>query len=597
MIQINEISKSFGQRVLFENVNITLNAGDRVGLVGRNGSGKSTLFRIIGTQELPDRGSITLPRNYRLGFLNQHIKFSYSNVLDEVASNLPQSKKFDTFLAEKILSGLGFTKEMMMESPDKFSGGFQVRIELAKTLVQEPNLLLLDEPTNYLDIISLRWLADFLKSFEGEVILITHDRAFMDKVCSHIMGIHRQKIKLIKGTTNKYYSQLIQEEEIYEKTRVNQEKKKKEIEGFVEKFKAKATKARQAQSKMKLIEKMETFEQLEEIASLDFSFRYLDCPGKTLLEAKEVSFGYEKDNLLFENLSFHLNRGEKIGIIGKNGKGKSTLLNIISGELKSKNGDLKFHPSVKIGHFGQTNIDRLNSSFTVEQEIQSANTDLSKTEVRNICGTMMFEGESAEKLIKVLSGGEKSRVMLGKILANRVNLLLLDEPTNHLDMESVEVLADELESYEGSVLFVTHNEMLLDNVATKLIVFQSDRAFFFDGDYQHFLEKIGWDENEKKEVKKTKSQYDLDKKKAKETLAQKNRLLKPLKEQLESVENQISSLEEVLEKYNSLLEEKSQKGEDIVEVTTMIGKIHSKIEEQFELLTSIDEEISEVSKS
>ncbi len=498
MIQLNSISKHFGVQVLFDDLDLMVGRGERIGFVGRNGSGKSTLFKVILGDLTPDAGEINIPKGYRIGALDQHIHFTKPTVLEECCQVLTEDEQYDWWKAERILFGLGFTEEDMQKAPESFSGGYQVRINLTKALVQNPNLLLLDEPTNYLDIVSLAWLKGFLRSFTGEVLLITHDRDFMDSVATHTAGLTRKRLRKYKGDTSKFYEQVAVSDEMYEQTRLNQEKKKKELQGFVDRFGAKASKAAQAQSRAKQIEKMGTIAKLSDEHSLGFRFHYKECPGKVILEANDLSFSYsgEACDDLFSNLSLSIGRHDRIGIIGKNGKGKSTLLNVLAGELKARTGTITSHPSISMGHFGQTNIERLHLNNTIQNEITESNPDLSFAQVRKICGTMMFEGDLANKEISVLSGGEKSRVMLGKILAHKSNILLLDEPTNHLDMESIESLTNEIENFEGAVVVVTHSELMLRAIANKLIIFHKGIAEFFDGTYDEFLEKIGWETEE-----------------------------------------------------------------------------------------------------
>lgn len=588
MIQLQEISKSFGQRVLFDDVNFVLGPKERVGLVGRNGMGKSTLFRVILGEESSDSGKVAIPRGYRLGALEQHLEFTGKTILEEVVLSLPSEFIYDHWRAEKILFGLGFKDKDLNRPPSDFSGGYQIRVKLAKVLVSAPNLLLLDEPTNYLDIVSLRWLAQFLKDFPGEVLMITHDRAFMDKVCTHTLGIHRKKVKKIKGDTSKYYEQLGLDEEIYEQTRLNQERKKQELENFIKRFGAKATKARQANSKKKIIEKMDEIEVLDEVPDLRFSFNYKDIPSKFPIEVKDLSFGYSPNLILFEGLSFSAGKGDCIGIIGKNGKGKSTLLNVLAEELRPLTGSVWKAPGVNQGHFGQTNIERLHEGNTVAKEVAAANEELSFTQVRSICGAMMFPGEDADKSVQVLSGGEKARVMLGKILARPANLLLLDEPTNHLDMESIEVLCDELESFEGVSFVVTHSELLLDRLVNKLIIFNKDEAFFFDGNYQDFLNKVGWEEEEGEKN----TRPEIDKKQVRqERRNPSQRSTKKIEEEMESVESDIVKLEGLIEQYENLCQEKSGRGEEIHEESAMLGKLHKKVEEKFILLEELSSEL------
>ncbi len=579
MIQLQEISKSFGQRVLFYEVNIVLGVKERVGLVGRNGMGKSTLFKIIQGEESADGGQVAIPKGYTLGSLEQHLDFTGDTILDEVVQALPKDLVYDSWRAEKILFGLGFTQEDLSRAPGEFSGGYQIRVKLAKVLVSAPSLLLLDEPTNYLDIVSLRWLSQFLKDFDGEVLVITHDRAFMDDVCTHIMGIHRKKVKKVRGNTKKYYEQLEADEDVYEQTRLNQERKKKELEGFIEKFSAKASKARQANSKKKIIEKMDEIGTLEEISDLRFSFNYEDIPSKFPFEAKELSFGYGDAEDLFSDLSFSIGKGDCVGIIGKNGKGKSTLLNAIAGELELRSGSLWKAPGTLEGHFGQTNIERLSLGNTVIQEISSTNDELSITAVRGICGSMMFSGDDGEKLVSVLSGGEKARVMLGKILAKKTNLLYLDEPTNHLDLESIEVLCDEIGSFPGCVFLVTHSELLLSRLVNKLIIFRKGKASFFDGNYKDFLEKIGWDDEIPVKPKKEKA---IEKKATPKVKSSAN------EHKISEIEDEIIRLEEMITKFEGLCQVKSGEGVDITDITKTLAKLHEKVEEKFSELEKFD---------
>ncbi|APW65420.1 ABC transporter ATP-binding protein [Poseidonibacter parvus] len=502
MIELINISKSYPTSELYSELNLRLNSGDKVGLVGRNGTGKSTLFKLILGEEHQDLGEIKFPKAYKIGALKQYFDFSEKTLISETALALSEDDKYDIYKAEKILFGLGFAEEDLEKDPKSFSGGFQIRINLAKLLLTEPNMLLLDEPTNYLDILSIRWLKAFLKSFQGEVILITHDRDFMDSVCTHTLGIVRKRAFLIQGGTKKFHDQILANEEHHEKQKIAQEKKIKDLEEFIAKNKARAATSTLAQSKVKILEKMDILEDINYDANLNFDFNYKDTAAKFLIEAKDLSFGYTKDNILFKDITFALSRGETVGIIGKNGKGKSTLLNTIAGELQALSGKVDFHPSCEFGHFGQTNISHLNAKNTIMDEIYSVNHKLSEPVIRKICGLMMFSGDNAKKKISLLSGGEKSRVMLGKIIAQDVNLLFLDEPTNHLDIDSIDALTNAIKAFEGSCMIVTHSEELLRAVCDRLIVFTNNGADYFNGTYDEFLEKIGWEEDDSTEKKK-----------------------------------------------------------------------------------------------
>ena len=353
---------------------------------------------------------------------------------------------------------------------------------------------------------------------------------------------------------------------------------------------------------MKALEKMQTMDKLADVDSLGFRFRFIECPGKQIGEVKSVSFSYpdKPKELLFHNLSFPINREDRIGIIGKNGKGKSTLLNVIGGHLSANTGKINFHPSAHVGHFGQTNINRLSMEHSIAEEIQAENSELSISGVRNICGTMMFDGDLAKKKIKVLSGGERARVLLGKILAKPANLLLLDEPTNHLDMESIESLTEEIGNFPGAVVIVTHSEIMLRNLATKLVIFHNGTAEFFNGNYDDFLEKIGWESEEtkpnktlkrkltEKEIKQRKSEITIDR--AKQT--------KPLKEEIERLEAEITKNENLLGRITSELE-KATVSNDTAKLTDYahaVGKLNHLIDALFEKLTNSNESIEFINK-
>ncbi|GBF49674.1 ABC transporter ATP-binding protein [Leptospira ryugenii] len=493
MIKISGLHKSYGSQVLFEDLSFSINRGERVGIVGRNGHGKSTLFQIMLGHTDYDSGTLTVPKGYKIGHLEQHLKFTKDTVLEECALGLPEGEEYETWQVEKVLFGLGFTEKDMERSPNEFSGGYQIRMNLAKLLVSRPDMLMLDEPNNYLDIVTIRWLEEFLKSWEGEVVLITHDRSFMDSVVTHVVAVHRKKAIKVEGDTEKLYSQINQEEEIYEKTRLNEAKKRKQEEQFIARFKAKASFASRAQSRVKKLEKQGEMKALENIEDLELYFNAKEFNAQQMMSAEHLNFSYNGQTpYLIEDFSISVGKRDRICIIGKNGKGKSTLLKMLAGELQPVNGTIARHPSLKEGYFGQTNKMSLKDGASIVEEIMSADPNCSEGKARNIAGGLMFSGDSALKKIKFLSGGEKSRVMLGKILVTPCHLLFLDEPTNHLDMQSCDSLIEAIDLFDGSVIMVTHNEMHLRAVATKLIVFDHDTIQVYDGTYDDFLSDVGW---------------------------------------------------------------------------------------------------------
>ena len=598
MVSVETLNKSFGKQVLFRDASFKINSRERVGLVGRNGHGKTTLFRLIVGDETQDSGNLTVPKHYRIWYVRQHLEFTESSILAEGMKGLSDHEQDHRWKVEKVLAGLGFSENDMDRNPHTLSGGFQVRLNLAKALISEPDLLLLDEPTNYLDITSIRWVERFLLNWPHELMLITHDRGLMDKLVTHVIGIHRQRIRKITGNTRKYYEQMAQEEEIHEKTRLKDERRRKEVEQFITRFRAKARLANLVQSRIKTLEKTKKREKLENIKTLDFAFQSIPFPGKNMLTAEDLSFSYDTDNPLIRNVSITINAGDRICLIGKNGTGKTTLLRILGGNLMPQAGRTTYHPVVIKGLFEQTNIKSLVDERTVEEEILYSNPDAGRQLSRNICGAMMFEGDAALKKISVLSGGEKSRVMLGKLLVTPANLLFLDEPTNHLDMESCDALLAAIDNFSGTVVMVTHNEMFLHAIARRLIVFQNDRIDVFEGSYGYFLEKEGWaDESgathpDPKDLRTKKTNTGPTKKELKrrraEIMSERSRKLKPIDNRISRIEKDIEANEKRLNELGREMMEASSEN-DGLKIETLSKAIHecrSTIERLFEELES-----------
>ncbi len=606
MISIENLTKGFGGRLIFDGASFRLNSRERVGLVGRNGHGKTTLFRMIIGEESYDTGVITIPGNYRIGCVRQRLAFTEDTVLKEGVKGLSESEKDCYWKVEKILAGLGFSESDMQRHPDEFSGGFQVRINLSKVLVSEPDLLLLDEPTNYLDITSIRWIQRFLVNWPHELILVTHNRSFMDNVVTHILGIHRKKMRKITGNTEKYYMQIAQDEEIYEKTRLNDERRQKEIKQFISRFRAKARLANMVQSRIKTLEKTEKKKKLETINALDFSFRSSPFRGKHVLNARNITFSYDQKKPLVQGLDIFLEAGDRVGIIGKNGKGKTTLLKLLAGTLEPQAGQISYNPAVKKGFFEQTNISSLVDTRTVEEEILYSHADANRQSARNICGAMMFEGDKALKKISVLSGGEKSRVMLGKLLVTPLSLLLLDEPTNHLDMDACDAMLAAIDSFDGTVVIVTHDEMFLHALANRLIVFKNDQTFMFEGSYQQFLEKWGWEDKEMQErssgknICREKSGAKLTKKELRrrrsEIIARRSKAIKPIEQNIARAEGDIELNEKKLNDLNTAILEASgaENGKKIAEISRSIHHCQSVINHCFDELENLYKEKEEL---
>lgn len=570
MIKISNLTKSFGEQLLFKDLSFDVNRHECVGVVGRNGHGKTTLFKMILGEITPDDGAITIPKKYRIGHLDQTIRFTHGTVIDEAASALRKDSRNHLWKAEKILFGLGFTADDMEKAPDIFSGGYQIRLNLAKVLIAEPDMLLLDEPTNYLDVVSIRWLTRFLQQWRSECLIITHDRSFMDAVATHTVGIHRQRARKIKGGTDKMYDQILKEEEVYEKTRINDEKKRKEVERFIEKFRAQKKVASLVQSRVKMLEKQQSMEKLDRIKSLDFSFNHAPFPGKVMMRAENLAFAYEPGKPILEHFSMEISARDRICIMGQNGKGKTTLLRLLGGDLKPQAGTITTHPRLEPGFFAQTNVRTLHPGNTVFDEIMLADKHCLQQTARDIAGSMMFEGDHALKKVSILSGGEKSRLMLGKILVSPCNLLLLDEPTNHLDLDSCNSLLAAIDAFEGAVVIVTHNEMFLRSLANRFVVFDRGQITHYMRSYQEFLDEIGWELDETLRQKDTESDAEkpppmLDKKALRQARAkivqERSRVVGPLERNVSQLESRIERLEKESEEVMAALEAASLAGD------------------------------------
>jgi len=571
MIRVENLEKSFGARELFSSVSFALGKKERCALLGRNGTGKSTLMKILVGDLESDGGSMVAPKEYTIGYLKQHLHFTKGSIREEVLSS---NKKAEPYEADALLCGLGFSPQQLSDPPELFSGGYQLRVELAKTLLQKPDLLLLDEPTNYLDIVSIRFLERTLKHWPGECIIISHDRSFLDRVCTHCLGLHRGGIRKVAGGTDAYFSRIREDEQRQVRENENLKKQKAHLTKFVEKFRYKASKASQAQSKLKAIEKLGEIDELEDEVVLSFAFAEKNHPGKQITAIKNISFQYETP--LIQDVSFDILKGERIAIVGKNGCGKSTLLRLLSGDLSAQKGHIKYSMNATIGYFGQTNVERLDPRWTIYDAIKRSNEKLKDLEVRQIAGQMLFHKNDVHKTIDVLSGGEKARVLLGRILASECNLLLLDEPTNHLDIESVEALIHALKSFAGSVVIVTHNEWILQALELdKIILCKEGEQLIHLGDYPTFLELVGWGDDEPKKEKPKKKESNS------------REELKAIRSQIRTLEKELPKLEKEKGKIEAQLVELAQveDREELVKQSEKFEKLSAEIES---LYTSLD---------
>lgn len=532
MLNIHNLSVSFSGDYLFENITFKLSAGDRVGLIGKNGAGKSTLLKIIARELAPDSGSIATEKEIKIGFLKQDIDFVQGRtVLEEAYEAFEEIKHLERKIAEinvqlsertdyesesyadlidllskynhqfdvlggyqyvgnteKVLLGLGFTREDFSLKTDTFSGGWRMRIELAKLLLQNNDILLLDEPTNHLDIESILWLEQFLKLFSGVVVLVSHDRTFLDNVTNRTIEISLGKIY----DYNKPYTQFLElrkeMREIQLAAQRNQTKKIEETEKLIEKFRAKATKASMAQSLIKKLDKIERIEVDEEDHSvMHISFPVSVQPGKVVLEIEHLSKSFG-DKKVLQDINLLIDRGSKIAFVGQNGQGKSTLIKAIVNEFEYQ-GNIKLGHNVHIGYFAQNQSEYLDGEKTILDTMLDAATDNNRVKVRDMLGAFLFRGDDVDKKVKVLSGGERNRLALCLMLLKPINVLLMDEPTNHLDIPSKNVLKTALQQFEGTLLLVSHDRDFLQGMSDKTYEFKEGKIKEYLGDINFFLEQ------------------------------------------------------------------------------------------------------------
>ncbi|HEY9197340.1 MAG TPA: ABC-F family ATP-binding cassette domain-containing protein [Mucilaginibacter sp.] len=527
MIAINNLTFEIGARALYDEANWHIKPGEKIGLIGANGTGKTTLLKIIVGDYKPTSGTISMAKDLTMGYLNQDL-LSYSsdkNIVhvameaferqnqlhDEIEVLL---KKLETdytedlinklsdkqhefelldgynieYKAHEILAGLGFSDADCQRKLSTFSGGWRMRVMLAKILLQAPDILLLDEPTNHLDLPSIQWLEDYLKAFQGAIIIVSHDRWFLDKVINRTVESRKGKLTVYAGNYSFYLEEKALREEIQRGEFKNQQSKIKQEERLIERFRAKASKAKMAQSRIKMLDKMERVDDVDDDnPTVNFSFRFSKQSGRHVITLEDITKKYPAIDIL-DHTEAVIEKGDKIALIGANGKGKSTLLRIIASADKDFEGKVTTGHNVTTTFFAQHQLESLHLENQILQELQSFAPKHTDTELRTILGSFLFTGDDVFKKIKVLSGGEKSRVALAKALTADANFLILDEPTNHLDMQSVNILIQALEQYEGTFIVVSHDRYFLDNVANKIWFIEDQKIKIYPGTYAEFDE-------------------------------------------------------------------------------------------------------------
>ncbi|MBU4510970.1 ATP-binding cassette domain-containing protein [bacterium] len=596
MISLENISIGFQEKVLFENLAWRIPRGSRIGLVGNNGTGKTTLFRTIVGLVQPDKGNITLPRNQRIGYLPQDLIELKSNIdlisylkeksgiaklehslkacEEHLTSLSAESNKYQAALkkyekitnlfehrggytfstqAHKVLKGLGFREKDFTRQCSEFSGGWKMRIILASILLSSPDIVLLDEPTNHLDTESLEWLEGWLLNFPGTIIVISHDRYFMDKLMTQIAELAHQKLTIYQGNFSYYLKEKVKRQELLQKQSKNQQDKIAKTEAFIERFRYKNTKATQVQSRIKMLEKMEIVK--IDKAPKKAAIYFPKCPrsGDKVVSTENLAKEYE-EIAVFSGLNFTLHRGEKIALVGVNGAGKSTLSRLISKRESPTAGKVHLGHKVNLAFFSQESSQNLNYNNSVWEEISAESSSMTTGERRNLLGAFLFSGDAIYKPISVLSGGEKSRLVLAKILMQESNFLILDEPTNHLDIITKELFQRALLKYSGTILIVSHDRFFLDNLIARVIEIRDGRIYDYPGNYSYFIEKRAQllaeinDSNlstERAEKQKSKVKT-LNKLKKRKEAEERNRIYrqnKDILDKLKSIEEKIKILE------------------------------------------------------
>ncbi len=626
MIRIDSIWKEFPDKQLFKSLTLTIKSGMRIGLVGANGTGKTTLLRMILNMESPDAGLITTDKNQRLGYLPQDIVAgSGKSILQEVLSTWPEvsdleediyqlslvvaedpdnktkleelgklQQKFEALdgwnlegKAKKYLSGLGFQPDQFHHTMDMLSGGWRMRVALAGILVKQPDYLLLDEPTNHLDLGATIWLETFLDEWKGGLLMISHDRAFLDRSVNYILELERGNGTLYKGNFTGYKVEKAQRQELQSAAYKNQQKKIKDTEKFIERFRYKNTKATQVQSRIKMLDKLERVEAPEE--SNTFIAVRIPQPDRGPLKVAEFSSAKKAYSTLevYSDLNLTIERGEKIGLVGPNGAGKSTLLKMLAGVEKLSGGILKYGPGVQTAYFAQHQLEILNPDKTIFENIRSISKGWSEQEIRTYLGGFLFIGDTIDKLVKVLSGGEKSRLALARMLVEPAQLLLLDEPTNHLDMVSRDVVIDALRGYEGTIVCISHDRHFLNTITNRTIEVTQGHLTIFTGNYDYYQWKSSSTEEKNEnaiepEQKTPSNDQQLNyrtRKRMKNRIRQIDLLLRKIEQEIEKLELELvsPSIASDYERLNSTLSTKEMRETEYFSLLTEKEELENRV--------------------
>lgn len=620
MLRIENLTYRIGPRMLLEGVSASVNAGTRVGLVGRNGTGKTTLLRLISGDIGPESGSIEVPRRWRVGITRQEAPGGEKSLIDtvlafdaELTSLMAESETAtdpyrigeiharlhdkDAYSAPSraasILAGLGFDEAAQQRPCSSYSGGWRMRVALAGLLFMQPELLLLDEPTNHLDLEATLWLEDYLKTYPGTILMVSHDRDLLNRAVNSIIHLENAKLTLYQGNYDRFESTRRMQIEQNEKLRVKQMARRAEIESFVARFRAKATKAKQAQSRIKMLERMQPIAEHQEEASIDFSFPEIDELAPPLYALNRVSIGYNGKPVL-SNISLRLDNEDRIGILGANGNGKSTLVKLLAGKLQPLSGDVSRSSKLRIGYFAQHQTDELDMGATPVLEMMRRLEKASEQQARNHLGRFGFTQQRSQTVVGSLSGGEKARLLFALMTLSKPHILLLDEPTNHLDMDSRESLAQAINAFEGAVVIISHDPNVIEMTADRLWLVEGGQVTNYEGDLDDYRARTLKTREKPTDDPATKGGDD-DRKGQRQRSAERRQNLAPLKKKVDQAAAKVTKLEADKAKLAERLADPKLYGDPAktVEVQREMGRVEKDLTAAEEAWMALETELEQ----
>ncbi len=610
MLQLQGLTLLAGTKVLLDQASVTIKHGRKVALIGANGSGKSTLFRAILGEVAEDAGELQLQGNSEIAHVKQETPSSERSASDYVldgdekyrwleraiedepdpikkAQYLAEFEHIDGYSAEaraaQLLHGLGFSQEQVHQPVNSFSGGWRMRLNLAQALMKPSNLLLLDEPTNHLDLDAVLWLESWLQRYQGTLLLISHDRAFIDSVCSDIIHLYQQKLTIYHGNYSDFEKAFAEKLALQQNTREKQLKKAAHLQSFIDRFSAKASKAKQAQSRVKALEKLKVAEAVRVDSALTFSFADPDKLPDPILTLEHAELGYP-DKTILNQVDLTIKPGDRIALLGRNGAGKSTLIKSLAQQLAAKAGSLHFSSTAQVGYFAQHQLELLHGEHTPLEEMALLAPEATEQELRNYLGRFRFSGDRIDQKVIQFSGGEKARLVLALLIWQKPNLLLMDEPTNHLDLETREALTSALQEFQGAIVLVSHDRFLIEAVCDQLMLVHQGQLDLFDGDLDDYAK---WLKNSDKPNKSTQTVDAVsDKKTSRQQAAQKREALRPYKKKVDKLEQQMDLINDQIADVEQQLADPALYQGDAGEQVSLLNKQQNQLQQELQALES-----------